>query len=311
MSRLNQLKRILFSTALVLIGSTLGMFPGAAWGQEKAGSPSFRYSFSYTPLYQFETDLDGGGSFDVSRHYLRFGIMRPLSPNLRVGLGLNYDYEKWSFNNLSNVAGATPWSAIHRSGISLPLSYTFSDNWTVGFSPTVELTGEAGARTSESLTYGAVVSLAHPFTRDLYLGLGFGLFDRLEKTKVFPFILVNWKINEQLRLSNPFRAGPAGPAGLELVYTPQKWELGVGGAYRSYRFRLDDTSAVPDGVGENEFVAGFLRVQRKLGSKLTLDLAAGALFGGELTIENESGSQRGSDQYDTAPFVALTFAGSF
>ena len=302
---------MLLLSALLLIGGPLGLCPGAAWGQDKAGIPSFRYSFSYTPLYQFETDLDRGGSFDVSRHYLRFGITRPIRPNLRIGLGLSYDYEKWNFNDLSNVAGASPWSAIHRPGISLPISYSFSDNWTFGFSPTVELSGESGASTDESVTYGAVVSLAHPFTRDLYLGLGFGLFDRLEKTKVFPFILINWKINEQLRLSNPFRAGPAGPAGLELVYTPQKWELGIGGAYRSYRFRLDDTSAVPNGVGENKFVAGFLRVQRKLGSNLTLDLAAGALFGGELSIENASGNQRGSDDYDTAPFVALTFAGTF
>ena len=136
---------------------------------------------------------------------------------------------------------------------------------------------------------------------------------KLEKDlKFFPFIVINWKINEQLRLSNPFRAGPAGPAGLELIYSPQRnWELGVGGAYRSYRFRLDDTSAVPNGIGENEFLAGFLRVQRKLGSKWSLDLATGALFAGELTIENSDGNGRGEDKYDTAPFVALTLEGKF
>jgi hypothetical protein len=282
-----------------------------ARGQEKenSGRPSLFYSFSYTPLYQFETDLDGGGSFDVSRHYLRFDVMRPINRNLRLGMGLSYDFEKWDFNYLASVAGASPWSTIHRPGVSLPVFYSFSDSWTLGVTPAVEWSGESGAKAGESFTYGAVVSLKHSFNRNLVLGLGFGLFDRLEKTKVFPFIVVNWKIDERWRLSNPFRAGPAGPAGLELVYTPQKWELGIGGAYRSYRFRLDDTSAVPNGVGENEFLAGFLRVQRKLGSKLTLDLAAGVLFAGELTIENASGNERGLDEYDTAPFVALTFAG--
>lgn len=301
-------------TALVLIALAWSMALDPAWGQEKRNgkNASLSFSFSYTPLNQFETDLDKGGSFDVNRHYLRFDVMRAFTRNLRMGLGLSYDFENWNFNNRSNVAGATPWSKIHRPGLSVPVFYSFSDNWTLGISPAIELSGESGAKTDESFTYGAVVSLAHPFSRDLVLGLGFGLFDRLEKTKAFPFILINWKINEQFRLSNPFRAGPAGPAGLELLYSlKKKWEFGIGGAYRSYRFRLDDISAVPNGVGENEFLACFLRVQRKLGSNLTLDLAAGALFAGELTIENSSGNKLAADAYDTAPFVGLTFAGRF
>ena len=285
-----------------------------ARGQDRKVGPSsaFSYAFSYTPLYQFETDLDKGGSFDSSRHYLRFDIMRTFTPRLQMGLGLSYDFEKWNFNGLSDVAGATPWSKLHRPGISLPVYYTFSESWTLGFNPAVEISGESGAEIDESLTYGGVLSLAHPFSRDLYLGLGFGIFDRLEETEFFPFILVNWKINERLQLSNPFRAGPAGPAGLELVYTPaEKWELGVGGAYRSYRFRLDNTSAVPNGIGENEFWAGFLRVQRKLADGITLDLSGGAFFNGELTIENSKGEKIGTDAYDSAPFVALTIAGKF
>ncbi|KPJ77873.1 MAG: hypothetical protein AMJ54_06300 [Deltaproteobacteria bacterium SG8_13] len=284
-----------------------------AWGLEKTNgkSPSFFYSFSYTPLYQFETDLNRSGSFDVSRHYLRFDVMRRFNRNLRAGVGLSYDFEKWDFNNLSTVAGASPWSKIHRPGISLPVFYSFADSWTLGVIPSIELAGESGARSSESLTSGAVVSLAHPFSQRLALGLGFGIFDRLEKTRIFPFILINWEINEQLRLSNPLRAGPAGPAGLELVYMLHRWELGIGGAYRSYRFRLDDTSAAPNGVGENEFVAAFFRVQRKLGPNLALDLAAGGLFAGELTVEDSNGIKIGADEYDTSPFVALTLAGKF
>ena len=81
--------------------------------------------------------------------------------------------------------------------------------------------------------------------------------------------------------------------------------------YRTYRFRLDDQSAVPDGVGENEFLVAFLRLQRKIGARMTLDLAGGALFGGELSIDNVDGDEIGSDDYDPAPFFTLTFAGEF
>jgi hypothetical protein len=308
------MRRFAQLTIFVLIGTTLTLPIDSVWGQNKNDGqrPSIFYSFSYTPIYQFETDLDRGGNFDVNRHYFRFNMMRSFGRKLRLGLGLSYDYEKWDFDQVLNIAGATPWSQLHRPGASLPIFYALSDRWTFGFTPSIEFYGESGAEIDESFIYGGVLSLAHTFGDDLTLGLGFGVFDQLEETAFFPFIVIDWKINEQFRITNPFRAGPAGPAGLELVYTPaQKWELGLGGAYRSYRFRLDDRSAVPNGVGENEYLVTFLRVQRTLGQRFTLDLAGGALFGGELSIEDANGDKIGSDKYDPSPFAALTFGGKF
>lgn len=306
--------RLQKSTKLMLIGLALTLIgiPTPAGADQKEMNSDLSYSFSYTPVYQFETDLDGGGSFEVSRHYLNFDVMRPFNRNLRVGLGLGYEFENWDFDDLRTVGGATPWSRIHRPGLSLPIFYTLGDNWSLGITPAVEFSGESGAEIDESLIYGAVVSMAHPFGKNLYLGLGFGIFDQLEETAVFPFIVIDWKISQQFRIANPFRAGPAGPAGLELIYAPaDNWEFGLGGAYRSYRFRLDDTGAVPNGIGENEFLVTFLRIGTRLGPSLTLDVAGGALFDGELSIEDADGNGIGDDQYDPAPFVALTIAGEF
>jgi hypothetical protein len=165
---------------------------------------------------------------------------------------------------------------------------------------------------NEALTYGAVVSLSHAFSRDLVLGIGVGVFDRLEETDAFPFLVIDWKISPHVRLTNPLRAGPAGPAGLELVYSPDGiWSFGVGGAYRSYRFRLDDRSAVTDGIGEVEFLVTFAKAARRFGSRLSLDISAGALFDGEIAIEDAGGNELGSTGYDTAPFAAVTLTGRF
>jgi hypothetical protein len=96
------------------------------------------------------------------------------------------------------------------------------------------------------------------------------------------------------------------------VYSPaDNWELAIGGSYRFYRFRLDDKSAVPNGIGDNKFVVAFLRVQRKLGKNFAIDLAGGALFAGKLSIEDSTGDKLGSDNYDPSPFLALTLAGKF
>ncbi len=40
------------------------------------------YRFSCIPIYQFETDLDSGGQFNVQRHFLRFDA------------SLDYDYSE-------------------------------------------------------------------------------------------------------------------------------------------------------------------------------------------------------------------------
>jgi hypothetical protein len=151
-----------------------------------------------------------------------------------------------------------------------------------------------------------------PSGQDLMVGAGTGIFERLDQSEVFPYLVIDWKIDDRLRLTNPFRAGPVGPAGLELVYTPDDTlEMGVGGAYRSYRFRLDDSSAVADGIGEVDFWAPFLRVGWRLGNHYRLDINGGALVGGSIAIEDENGNDLGDTGYDTAPFIGVTLKGRF
>jgi hypothetical protein len=301
--------------ALWLVFATMAV-PGLADAQStdsgKRDRPKTMVRFSYTPIYQFDTDLDSGGSFDVQRHFLRFDISRFIDQHWTVGLGLSLDYERWDFSGIKDLSGVDLWDEIFRPGISLPVFYSTGGNWRFGIIPSIDFSGASGAETSESLSYGAVLSAAYAFGPNLMLGLGTGIFDRLDQSEVFPFVVIDWKINERLRLTNPFRAGPVGPAGLELVYAPDdSWEIGLGGAYRSYRFRLDDSSAVADGIGEVDFWAPFLRVGWRMGEHYRVDINGGATVGGSLTIEDENGSQLGETDYDAAPFVGLTLNGQF
>lgn len=227
-----------------------------------------------------------------------------------VGLGLSVDYERWNFSDIDGLAGVDLWDEIFRPGISIPVFYSTGEKWRFGIIPSITFAGASGAETSESLSYGAVLSAAYAVRPNLMLGLGVGMFERLDQSDVFPFVVIDWKINDRLRLTNPFRAGPVGPAGLELVYTPDNtWEMGFGGVYRSYRFRLDDSSAVADGIGEVDFWAPFLRVGRRLGNHYHLDINGGALVGGSITIEDQNGNELGDTDYDTAPFIGVTLKG--
>jgi hypothetical protein len=312
MSRIRLIPAVLaLSIALAAIA-----LPGHADAQSTSPGGRDRsktgYRFSYTPIYQLETDLDSGGSFDVQRHFLRFDIARFLDRHWTVGLGLSVDYERWNFSDIAGLAGVDLWDEIFRPGISVPVFYSPGEKWRFGVIPSIDFAGATGAETSESLSYGAVLTAAYAVRPGLMVGAGTGIFERLDQSEVFPYLVIDWKIDDRLRLTNPFRAGPVGPAGLELVYTPDDTlEMGVGGAYRSYRFRLDDSSAVADGIGEVDFWAPFLRVGWRLGNHYRLDINGGALVGGSIAIEDENGNDLGDTGYDTAPFIGVTLKGRF
>ena len=313
------IQRNLLMSVVVIFG-ILGVLQHPALAQDAAqpsdtqpeGRAKTGYQFSYTPIYQFETDLDAGGKFDVQRHFIRFDVTRFIDRHWMAGLGLSFDYERWDFSGVAGLAGVDLWDELYRPGISIPILYRTDNNWRFGFIPSLDVAGANGAEIGESLSYGAVLSAAYAFGPDLTLGLGGGIFERLDQTEFFPFVVVDWTINDRLRLTNPFRAGPVGPAGLELIYAwGERMEMGVGGAYRSYRFRLDDSSTVADGIGQVDFWATFLRLGWRLGQSYHIDINGGALFGGTITIEDQDANELGESDYDAAPFIGATVRGRF
>ena len=147
---------------------------------------------------------------------------------------------------------------------------------------------------------------------DFIIGLGAGVFYRLEKTRVFPSLIVSWKINDRLHLGNSYRLGPAGPAGLELSYKlDENWEVAAGGGLRSSRFRLDKNGSTPGGIGENRSWPVYARLSRKLGSALHLDLYGGAAFAGEIKLQDSSGHDINSVKYNTTPLVGFNLRAIF
>lgn len=292
---------------LTLLASLL-----AAMGSVHAAETSNWQGFvSLTPVYQGNADLDRGGDFSVGGAILRGGVSKDLGGGNRAGVTLSYDYLNYSFSN-SSTFGREPWDVVQRYGVSVPLSFAVGDGWTVGVSPSVDWFKENGANTGDSLTWGATVSGSRRFEGGNRLGLGVGVFDGIEKTSVFPFLLVDWRFGDRWRLVNPLASGPTGPAGLELDYRfDGGWTAGVGAAYRVLRFRLSETGPVRNGVGEESGVPVFLRVTRNFTDQMALHLYAGVVAGGKLTLENSSGNKLREEDFDPAPLFGATFIGRF
>lgn len=283
-----------------------------AVGPARAQETRWRPFVSVTPVYEGKGDLNQGGDFSVWRAYVRGGVAGDLGGGNSAGVTLNYDYSDYSFSNPVDFGGVAPWNVVQRYGVAIPLSFALRDGWSVGVVPSVDWFRENGADSGDSIAWGGIVSATKRFADGNRLGLGVGVYDRIEKTSAFPFLIVDWRFSDRWRLINPLAAGPTGPAGLELDYRfDDNWTLGIGGAWRRTRFRLSESGPVPNGVGEERGLPVFLRATRNLGAQMTLHLYAGVVTAGELRVEDPSGNLLRKVEYDPAPFVAATFTARF
>jgi hypothetical protein len=271
-----------------------------------------RFNASASPYYQGGTALDNGGEFELSIVFTRFNVALPVSRRTRIGLSVSFDYHDYEFSGSTALGGARPWDDMRRIGLAVPVTSRVAEKWVLDALPSIDSFSESGSDFNESLTYGGTLAGLYLVRPDRSIGVGLGAFDQLEELFVFPFLAVNWSFTERLRLTNPFRAGPTGPAGLELIYDlGRRWFVAGGAAFRFARFRLSEQGAVPNGVGENTGIPAFVRVQKELGKAIKLDLYGGAVLDGELRLEDEFGNVLARDGYETAPFLALTLAGDF
>ena len=307
-TRSTSLNLSLFRNSIFSVLGVLLVIAGSAHGAE---SSSWQPFASITPIYQGNGDLDKGGSFTMSGAIVRGGASYDLGGGNRAGVTLSYDYLDYSFTNVS-AFGQAPWGNVQRYGVAAPISFALNDGWSLRFSPSADWFKENGASTGDSLVWGATLSGAKRFEGGNRLGLGVGVFSQIEKTSVFPFLVVDWRLGERWRLVNPLASGPTGPAGLELEYCfDGNWAASVGAAYRALRFRLSDTGLVSNGVGEETGVPVFLRVTRNFNDQMALHFYGGVVAGGKLRVENSSGDMVREENFDPAPIVGLSFVGRF
>ncbi len=296
---------------LLAVSSTATAQDQSQQGRTRGPQPGWATMSRGGAVYQFDADLEKGGSYRATRFNIEAGPGYAWDRRRSVSLSLSYTFDGYSFaaGDGGGMSASKPWEDIHSLALGLPIRWGFSDEWTAIFIPSVRSAGESGADFNETITAGALAGFAYRFGDNLTIGPGLGAVSGLEESAtIFPFLLVDWQITDRLSLeTGRGLAATLGP-GLTLKYQANpRWSYLVGGRYEKLRFRLDNRGSAPGGVGQDISFPFFASVTYSFYPGTTLSLVGGLELEGELSQENSSGQTVAEETYDPAGFLGLTF----
>jgi len=285
-------------------------WPTLAAATEDGGT--WHYSTSATLLHQPEVDLDNGGKTRSGGYHLRAAGRHRTSDAAALGISLYYDYNDRDFTG-GGFAAINPWEQTHRLGVSASLNARSRFGWSYSVRPFVQWFSEAGTLDKDAMRYGTAAAVLTGLSRHKRIGAGMRVYRDIDgDTGIAPIVIIDWRLNDRWTLGNPREADFTAPAGLEIRYHDGgNWRFGLAGVYHSEEFRLDEAGAAPGGIGENEGLLSFLRITRQWGSALSVHGYLGAVFAGELQVEDADGVRLAASDHDTAPFAALSLEGRF
>jgi hypothetical protein len=258
--------------------------------------------------YQFRTNFDDGGDLAITRFVAGAQFRLVFTEQVSLGLNLGYRFDRYEFGgNVFPALGSNvdPWRDIHTLGLGAIVNWAIDDRWSVSGGPIAQFAGESDVDVDDAASIGGIVATSYKVSDTLLLGGGIAVLSQIEDdVLVFPTILLDWKINDALRLTT--RGGPTAVVrqGLELVYAPHKeLEFAFGGRYETERFRLSSDNAFSDGVGEQSAVPIWLRASWLPMPTLRFDLFMGVTPWSQITLEDRDGNELAQDDVDWAPFV--------
>lgn len=260
-------------------------------------------------VHQFDVDLDEGGSFSVNRFFIQGGPSYSPAHRRSISLAVGYGFDDYDFSGEKVLATVTPWDDIHSFRFSTPVRWGIDNKWTIIAIPALRFTGENGTDWNEAITGGGFTGLSYRFNDRLLIGPGIGVFSQLEDSaRVFPILLISWKITDSLSLNTGGGlAATLGP-GITLNWkASDKLELQVGGRYEKLRFRLDKDGPAPDGIGEDTSFPLVIGATYNYNPNARMSLIAGVELGGELRLEDENGRLLTKDNHDPAGLLGITF----
>lgn len=259
--------------------------------------------------HMFNTNIDGGGKFNITRLGLNHDATFTATERLRVTFGSSYNYYNFDFSGSQGFAGLRPWRNVSISNNSMRVSYAVTRNWGVFAMPIISYGAESGAPFWDSFTIGGMAGVSYRTGPNFIIGVGGFVGSRLEQSVIgYPIGFLDWWITERLRFST-LASGARNDFGpkAELSYNLGRgFKVASSIGYEFNRFRLEKDGNFSEGIGDFRALPLIGRVSYDVNKYLTLNTYGGFLFSGSLELEDKNGNRISKEDYDTAPFLGAS-----
>jgi len=263
-------------------------------------------------LHQFDADMDDGSRFSVNRYFIQGGLTYALDMKRSISVALGYGLDSYDFSGDGGFASINPWENVHTMRLSVPVRWGIGSNWSVFFVPTIRAAAESGASWGDALIGGGFAGFTYRISDRLTIGPGIGAIRQIEDTSVFPVLLIDWKITDELSLQTGRGLGATQGPGLMLTWSPNRtWSFGISGRYEKLRFRLDDDGSAPRGIGDDRAFPLLGGITYSFSRDAQLSLVGGVDLGGKLRLEDEQGNYITEEKHDPVPVLGMSFRWRF
>ena len=292
--------------------------------------PASHYDIGFT--YQFHTDVEDGGSFQMWSGFLDGVYDIEFTEPWSVVTRFDYRADVYDFDGAppdgTNGFPLLQWGVIHTPRLELIGAYQFGDDWRVYLGAVLEFSFEGGANIRDGFRPGGVTAFEWTITDSLRAGGGVVVVADLDSTAyASPVLLLDWIITDAFALHMESWTTRGGD--IELGWQPaDSFEIAASLGFRREYYRLNEREFDADPapgledfqpmqisealVRDRAYTAAAriswhpgMRIVKDVFGDLRIDLDGGVAYLGTLTIDDQDGDQISKQDYDAAPWIGL------
>jgi len=296
--------------------------------------PASYYDVGFS--YQFESDVEGGGDFDMWEAFIDAAYDVDMTERFAFVARFDYRGDVYGFDDAppdgTNGFPLLQWGVIHTPRVEPLAAFRVGDDWRLYVGPVFDFSFEGGANVRDAFRPGGLVAAEWTIGPDLRAGLGLIVaYDLDSKAYFSPVLILDWNISDALKMHMESWTTRGGE--LELGWRPlDQLELAGALGFRREYYRLNERVYDAD-PNPNDQVFDFQPMQisealvrdraytaavrvswlppygfvKNVFGDLRIDLAADVDFAGAFTIDDASGSKITELDYDAAPGIGLSF----
>ena len=300
---------------------------------------NWKFRFSTSGNYQFKSDINSGGEFQLYRITGGLNVLYNFNPCTTLDTAVGYDYLNYDFSetgndqfqgfrvnpfsprnpvlyrryanrlrgNSDNGYGGFSWNKVHLGTVRSVLKWRESEQWEYFGGLLFTLGMEESADWKDALGGGITAGFKYFHSDTLTIGAGLTGLSQLEKSDplIVPVLILNWKFAPGWQLRNAINdLGSGGGRGLEVAWRCMgPLELVAGAQYMRRDFRLSEKGYVADGIGQERGIPVYVMANMDFTRNMRLSVFGGAVMNGKIRVEDRNGDALSSHDYDPAPIA--------